>query len=95
MSKIQQVKIPISFEHKYELKRINDGLIKKGSDVIFISWNEDGTYFSEPAIGRSLMLDPKMSYAWLTTTITEILEQKDNYLKFQTRNSIYELYTLK
>lgn len=99
MSKLNQVKIPISFEprYRYELKRIDDGLTKNGLKVVFISWNADGTYqevYNEPGIGRSLMLDPSMSWNWLTTTITEILEQTDDYLKFRTLNSTYELTTL-
>jgi len=33
-------------------------------------------------------------FTWQTTSITEIYEQKENYLKFKTGNSVYELYKL-
>jgi len=34
-----------------------------------------------------------MSYTWLTTAVTEILDQRENYVKFRTGNSLYELKT--
>jgi hypothetical protein len=33
-------------------------------------------------------------FTWQTTTITEIVEQMDNYIKFKTTNSNYELFKL-
>ena len=48
----------------------------------------------EPKAGYSLIIDPEyMTFRWLTTSITEILETKEKYIKFKTGNSIYELYT--
>ena len=38
-------------------------------------------------VGTSLSLDN----GWLTTEITEIIENKEGYIKFQTKNSTYEL----
>jgi hypothetical protein len=80
---------------KYTLKRLNDGLTNVGSKIGWIEWNDNGTgknIHDEPAIGRSLILDPlHISYTWLTTTLTEIIEQKEGYIKFATKNSIYEL----
>jgi len=35
------------------------------------------------------------SFTWLTTSITEILENQDGYIKFKTQNSNYELWRLK
>ena len=99
-----QPKIPISIdeqgdfiltkEYKYTLTRLNDGLVKRGDRIKYVEWNEDGTWkemYDDIQIGRSLLLDPQMSYTWLTTVIIEILEQKDNYIKFKTENSLYEL----
>jgi hypothetical protein len=37
------------------------------------------------------MLEPRMQFTWLTTAITEIVEQREGYIKFQTQNSTYEL----
>ena len=67
--------------------------------IYFLPFNEDSIFkekHDEPAIGRSLMLDPhRFSFTWLTTSITEILENQDDYVKFRTRNSNYELWKLK
>jgi hypothetical protein len=98
MSKIEQVKINLNVEDlfKYKLVRERDGLSNVGHKVGWIEWNEDGTFkklHDEAAVGRSLILDPqRRSYTWMTTTVTEILEQKENYIKFATTNSIYELW---
>lgn len=81
---------------QYKLVRESDGLTNKGSKVGYIEWNEDSIFkklHDEPAIGRSCILDPhRISYTWLTTSITEIVEQRDDYIKFNTRNSVYELF---
>jgi len=82
---------------KYKLTRLNDGLVKQGDKVQFVVWKEDKTaekMIDEPKLGTSLMLDPRFNYAWLTTTITQIIEQTDNTLKFQTENSTYLLEKL-
>lgn len=83
---------------KYKLKRLNDGLIKTGSRVQYIEWGEtteDNTTHDDIKVGRSLMLEPRMQFTWLTTTITEIIEQTEDYVKFKTKNSVYELFKLK
>lgn len=98
MSKIEQVKINLKVEDlfKYKLVRERDGLSNVGHKAGWIEWSEDGKFkelHEEPAVGRSLILDPqRMSYTWMTTTVTEILEQKENYIKFATKNSLYELW---
>lgn len=100
MSKIQQIKIPveIAVEPKYELTRLDDGLVKRGYKLNFIEWNEDGTFkekHSEPKIGLSCILDgDRMSFTWLTTTITELTVNEENFIKFRTENSNYELHKL-
>ena len=98
MSKIEQVKINLNVEDlfKYKLVRERDGLSNVGHKAGWIEWNEDGTFkklHDEAAVGRSLILDPqRISYTWMTTTVIEILEQKENYIKFATTNSLYELW---
>jgi len=83
---------------KYKLVRERDNLTLEGEKIRWIDWNDDGTFNSahdEPKMDRSLIIDPHyMNYTWMTTTITEILEQKENYTKFKTTNSVYELFTL-
>jgi hypothetical protein len=99
MSKIKQVKIDLNLDElfKYKLIRERDGLLNVGHQAGWIEWAEDGRFkelHEEAAVGRSLILDPKSapSYTWMTTAVTEILEQKENYIKFATLNSTYELW---
>ena len=108
MSKIKQDKIPMTLTEdnvlqvsgfKCKLVRERDGLLNSGYQVGWIEWGEDGKYkqiHEEPAVGRSLILDPASTpfFTWMTTTVTEILEQKEDYVKFKTTNSIYELFKL-
>jgi hypothetical protein len=66
--------------------------------ILWIEFDEEGKFKSkhdEPAIGRSLVMSPfSIYFTWQTTDLTEIIEQRDGYLKFKTSNSIYELYKL-
>lgn len=82
-------------EAKYILKRLNDGLTKTGSKVLYIEYDgeygENNKSYDNIKVGCSLMIEPQMKFTWLTTIITEIVEQKPGYIKFQTKNSTYEL----
>ena len=88
----------IEDKFNWKLVREHDGLTKQSKEVMWIEWNDEGRFKSkhdEPAIGRSLMMSPfTFSFTWQTTEITEIIEQKEDYFKFKTRNSIYELFKL-
>ncbi len=80
--------------YKYTLIREHDGLIIGSNKIGFIEWNDNGTgkrMYEDPAIDRSLILDPGITYTWLTTTITEVVEERLGYVKFKTKNSTYEL----
>lgn len=95
-NKIERPKIPIDINNaKYVLIRERDGLTKTADAVTWIDWDEGGNYvekYDEPAIGRSLLLSPfSVLYTWLTTSVTEIIEQREHYIKFRTQNSVYEL----
>jgi len=102
MSKLNQIKIPITLIEdngfNWKLVRERDGLTKQSKEVMWIEWNEDGTFKSkhdEPAIGRSLLMSPfNMFFTWQTTTVTEIVEEREDYIKFHTENSNYELWKL-
>ena len=106
MSKLNQTKIPLSIleeqgietEFKYRLVRERDGLTKQSKEVMWIEFNEEGrgkSKHEEPAIGRSLIMSPfNQFFTWQTTTITEIVEQREDYIKFKTQNSNYELFKL-
>lgn len=84
---------------KYKLVRESDGLTKYGQEMGWIEFHENGTFkekHDEPTIGRSCILDPhRISFTWLTTSITEIVEEREDYIKFKTKNSNYELWKLK
>lgn len=101
MNKIKQIKIPITIENKFNwrLVRERDGLINQSKEIKWLEWDENGRYkadYPEPAIGRSLLMSPfNELYTWQTTDVTEIVEQKEDYIKFKTKNSIYELFKLK
>jgi hypothetical protein len=85
-------------EFNWKLVRERDGLTKESKEITWLEWNEDGIFkseHSEPAIGRSLLMSPfNIYFTWQTTPITEIVEQREDYIKFKTRNSDYELWKL-
>ena len=82
----------------WKLVRERDGLTKQSKDIKWLGFNEDGTFkeqFKEVAVGRSLMMSPfTFSFTWQTTEVTEIVEQRDDYIKFKTKNSNYELFKI-
>lgn len=85
-------------EHKYKLVRDRDGLTKTSKLVIWMEFDKNGKYkndYNQPAIGRSLLMSPfNQFFTWQTTLVTEIVEQREGYIKFKTENSNYELFTL-
>lgn len=85
-------------EPKYRLIRKRDKLVKESARITWMEWNEDGTFkekYDHPTVGRSLLMSPfNEFYTWQTTEITGIVEQRDDCLKFKTRNSEYELFKL-
>jgi hypothetical protein len=84
---------------KWKLVRERDGLTKQSGDVMWIEWNENGRFKSKhdnPDLGRSLLMSPfNMFFTWQTTVITGILEQREDYICFDTENSRYELFKIK
>ena len=82
----------------WKLVRERDGLTKQSNGIKWLEWNEDGSFkeqFEEPAIGRSLIMSPfNGSFTWQTTNVTEIVEQREDYIKFKTENSNYELFKI-
>ena len=85
-------------DHKYKLVRERDSLTKTSRDVKWLAFDENGRYkedFENIAVGRSLLMSPfGPSFTWQTTLVTEIVEQREDYIKFRTENSNYELFTL-
>ena len=85
-------------EFSWKLLRERDGLLKQSKEVMWVEWNVDGTFKSkhnEPKIGRSLIMSPFNDFfTWQCTITTEIIEQREDYIKFKTENSNYELFKL-
>jgi hypothetical protein len=91
-----------------QLRRVSDGEGFRGSLTQAIKFNEDGTFDkvvdSKPVVGYSFLVGTvsASSYSdrdyWMTTEVTEILEERRNeegkleYVKFKTKNSIYECF---
>ena len=109
MSKPKQTQIPVIIDeqnevipdlpYRYKLVRTNDGLTKRGLIVKYIEWeggigSKAKNLHDDIALEKSLVLDPGRYYTWMTTSITEIIEQKENYVKFKTTNSTYELFKI-
>ena len=86
----------MSWNHR--LIRDRDGLTKESEKIMWVEWNEEGRFkekFDEIEVGRSLIMSPfNQFYTWQTTPITEIIEQREDYIKFKTQNSNYELFKL-
>jgi len=80
----------------YKLVREEDGLTKQSQDVMWIEYDENGKFkakHKDIAVGRSLLMSPfSQFFTWQTTDIKEIIDQREDYIKFKTTNSIYELY---
>lgn len=84
------------------LRRISDGAGDSGSNCQAIAWNEDGTFkevvSDKPTIGCSFLVGSATARTyshqdyWLTTVVTEILEETEEYVKFKTGNSVYEFF---
>ena len=85
----------IENEFNWKLVREGDRKTSQSKEVMWLQWNDDGSFNSkhdEPEVGRSLMMSPfNEFFTWQTTSITEIIEQNETYIKFKTGNSIYEL----
>lgn len=89
----------IENKFNWKLVRERDGLTNQSKDIKWLEWNEDGRYkadHKDPAIGYSLIMSPfNQFFTWQTTAVTEIVEQREDYVKFHTRNSTYELFRIK
>lgn len=110
MSKLNQPKLPLDLvefadyikqempKPNWKLVRERDGLTKQSAEVTWLEFREDGFFkeqYKEPAIGRSLLMSPfSPFFTWQTTVVTEIVEQREDYIKFNTENSVYELFKL-
>lgn len=88
----------IENEFNWKLVREGDGLTKKSKEVMWLEWNELGRFkekHEKPQVGFSLIMSPfSESFTWQTTDIKEILEEREGYIRFKTKNSVYILERL-
>jgi hypothetical protein len=79
----------------YKLTRLSDSLTKTAPAIKWLEFDSVGKCIAqhkEIAIKRALLLSPfNQFFTWQTTLVTEIIEQREGYIKFATENSIYEL----
>lgn len=99
MSKIDQIKIPVDIQtNNWKLVRERDGLTKQSKEVLWVEWDEEGRFkarHNKPDVGCSLIMSPfNKFFTWQTTMVTEIVEEREDYIKFKTQNSNYELWKL-
>jgi len=81
----------------YSLFRKRDNAGNEGDNSI-VFWKENESIEilenSKPIIGKQIYVADSLSSIltsfWVTTVVTEILEESENYCLFKTTNSIYE-----
>ena len=85
---------PSSVDFYWQLER-TDGLIKQSLRIKWIEYDEKDKFkdwFVKPKIGRSLVMSPfSLGFTWMTTLVTEILEESFDTFRFKTENSEYIL----
>ena len=79
------------------LIKVGDESFQKHSrDVRWVEFDEIGRakgLHEKPTVGYSLIMSPfGLSFTWMTTIVTEIIEEYDNYVHFKTENSEYKLH---
>jgi hypothetical protein len=93
-----QQEILNQIQMNWKLIREGDGLTKQSEKIIWIEFSEDGRFkdqHNEIGLNRSLVMSPFNDFfTWQTTTVTEIVEQTEDYVKFKTKNSTYELFKI-
>jgi len=82
----------------WKLVREIDGLTKQSEKILWLEFNNSGRFkekYEEIEIGRFLIMSPFNDFfTWQTTEVTEVIENNKDYIKFKTKNSIYELFKL-
>ena len=85
----------------YSLRRESDGAGDSGSLSLALWLDKNSSemkheHNARPRVGVAMRVGTPFSRTyyqqdwWQTTLITEILEEKENYVRFRTNNSIYE-----
>jgi hypothetical protein len=76
----------------YRLTRLNDGLVKEGTQLAWINYKLDGnSIYKRPAKGRGLVIYRSMGSYWQTTLVQSFKTIKGGTVMFTTENSNYKL----
>lgn len=98
ISKEQAELLGLYEKPQWRLIRDRDGLTKESEKIMWVEWKEDRTFkekFDDIAVGRSLLMSPfSQSFTWQTTTVTEVIADREDYKEFKTGNSHYRLFKL-
>lgn len=98
ISKEQAELLGLYEKPQWRLIRDRDGLTKESEKIMWVEWKDDKTFkvkFEELAVGRSLIMSPfNQSFTWQTTTVTEVIADREDYKEFKTGNSHYRLFKL-
>lgn len=92
MSKTKQQKIPVDLKENRVLVRQRDNLRKTGI-IRFLEFDESGrgkALHDKPEVGFACIVDPRITYTWMTTEITEVISDTE----FKTLNSHYKIEEL-
>ena len=83
----------------FKLTRLDDNHIITGIYSSAVLYDEDKIYKEvmgeRPIKGCSMVIARGINSYWITTEITEILEDTQNYVRFKTKNSLYEWKIIK
>lgn len=84
---------------RYTLKRVSDGVGDSGPMSEAITWDGEKNIVknnARPQVNHCMKVGTFVARSyqnqdwWMTTPVTEILEETENYCRFKTKNSEYE-----
>lgn len=76
----------------YRLTRLNDNLVKEGTQIVWINYKLTGnSKYKHPAKGRGLVIYRSMTNYWQTTRVQSFKKLEDGTIMFTTENSDYKL----
>lgn len=79
----------------YRLTRLNDGLVKEGTNIVWINYKLTGNVkYKNIGKGRGLVIYRGMADYWQTTRVQSYTKQEDGTILFTTENSDYKLEKL-
>lgn len=98
MNKIEQIEIPLRFQHLKKgtlTKQSDDKFGGRHPNDIYEGYSVRGGYYSEkPTIGETFEISSRMNKYFHTSVVTEIVEETNERIIFTTMNSTYELIKL-